>query len=99
MLLNKDPPDVFVKGRPAYCQASPSSRCLRQQTFMHTAVLALPPQGAAGGADKTHARMKRLARAGAARRPAAALLNPTDQTNVHPGESNDRLQHEGSPAR
>lgn len=25
---NKDPPDVFVKGRLAYCQASPSSPCL-----------------------------------------------------------------------
>lgn len=61
---------------------------------------ALHPQGAAGGADKTHALMKRLARAGVARRPAVALLNPTGgQANVHPGESNDRLQQGGSPAR
>lgn len=55
---------------------------------MQTAVWALHPQGAAGGADKMHALMKRLARAGAAR-----------PTNVRPGESNDRLQQEGSPAR
>lgn len=67
---------------------------------MQTAVLALHPQGAAGGADKMHALMKCLARAGAARRPGVALLNPTGrQTNMHPGESNDRLQLEGSPAR
>lgn len=31
-LLNKDPPDVFVKGRLAYCQVSPSSRCLLSTT-------------------------------------------------------------------
>lgn len=71
----------------------------RLRTLMHTAVLALHPQGAAGGADETH-ETSGTGAAGAARHPGAALLNPTNvQTNVRPGESNDRLQQEGAPAR
>lgn len=75
-----------------------SVRCHRGLwTLMLTAVSALRPRGAGnGGADKVHAFMKRPAGAGAARPPAIALLNLAvpgcRHANVHPGESNDRLQ-------
>lgn len=63
---------------------------------MLTTLLALHPQGAAyGGADKMHALMKRLARVGAARHCSSEPDFSRDhrrQTNMRPGESNERLQ-------